>query len=383
LEFDEVIELRKKVTILVNDLDSGGAERVVSVLLNMLYNRYDITLCMMHDIIFYDIPSDIKIKIVGNSKLSDNGLIKLLKLPLVAWRFKRLNQDADISISFLSRSNYINILAKLFGMGGKIIISERSMPSLQYGNSLQGVINRGLIKLLYNRADIVFANSKGNARDLENSFNIKDVKVVYNIFNIDRIVNLSKRYAILDSSRFNFITIGRLDEGKNHKLLIEAIKEVNANLYIIGDGILKEELEEHIINLELEDRVFLLGKQKNPYKYISKANCFLFASKREGFPNVLVEALACKLPIISTDCKSGPREILAPDSDITCQLKDKVEVANYGILTPINSKDKMVEAMGVIQNSQKLRESYIKKSLKRAMEFNKDKIIDEFIKIIE
>ncbi len=375
--------MKKKLSILVNDLDSGGAERVISILLDMLNSRYDITLYMMHNIIFYDIPKDIKVVVINGSKLEDSGVIKLLKLPLLAWRYKRLNQNSAVSLSFLSRSNYINIFAKLFGMKGKVVVSERAMPSLQYNNSLQGYINRFLIKTLYKRADIVFANSKGNAVDLINNFKIEDVKVIYNIFNIDRIVNLSNRYALLDNSRFNFITIGRLDEGKNHQLLIKAIKEIDANLYIIGDGVLREELESLIKELNLEDRVFLLGKHKNPYKYISKADCFLFASKREGFPNVLVEALACRLPVISTDCQSGPREILAPESDVNFQLREIVEVANYGILVSINSKEKMVEAMEVIKNSQKLRDSYKKKSLKRAMEFNKDRIIDEFIKIID
>ncbi len=375
--------MKKKLSILVNDLDSGGAERVISILLDMLNSRYDITLYMMHNIIFYDIPKDIKVVVINGSKLEDSGVIKLLKLPLLAWRYKRLNQNSAVSLSFLSRSNYINIFAKLFGMKGKVVVSERAMPSLQYNNSLQGYINRFLIKTLYKRADIVFANSKGNAVDLINNFKIEDVKVIYNIFNIDRIVNLSNRYALLDNSRFNFITIGRLDEGKNHQLLIKAIKEIDANLYIIGDGVLREELESLIKELNLEDRVFLLGKHKNPYKYISKADCFLFASKREGFPNVLVEALACRLSVISTDCQSGPREILAPESDVNFQLREIVEVANYGILVSINSKEKMVEAMEVIKNSQKLRDSYKEKSLKRAMEFNKEIIIDEFIKIID
>ena len=373
---------KKKISILVNDLDSGGAERVVSLLLDMLHSRYDITLFMMHNIIFYNIPKDIKIVIVGNSKLEDSGFIKLLKLPLIAWQYRKLN-DSSISLSFLSRANYINIFAKLFGMKGRVIVSERSMPSLQYRGSLQGYINKLLIRLLYNRADMVFANSKGNALDLIENFKIRDVRVIYNIFNIDRIVNLSNRYAILDSNRFNFITIGRLDEGKNHKLLIDAIREIDANLYIIGDGVLRDDLVEHIINLGLEDRVFMLGKEKNPYKYLSKADSFIFASNREGFPNVLVEALACRLPIISTDCKSGPREILAPDSDETLQLNLKIEIAKYGILIPIDSVNKMREAMRTIIDNKKLREEYRKKAKERAMEFDKSRLIDEFINIIE
>jgi len=182
---------------------------------------------------------------------------------------------------------------------------------------------------------------------------------------------------------FNFVTIGRLDEGKNHQLLIKAMREVDGNLYIIGDGVLRRYLEQLIYTLNLTDRVFLVGKQKNPYKYLAKADIFLFSSNREGFPNVLVEALACEIPIISTDCKSGPREILAPDSDITFSLRNSIEIAKYGILTPINSLCKMVEAIEILKKNRKLMFEYKQKSLKRAREFHKDKIIDDFINMIE
>jgi len=372
--------MRQKLSILVNDLDTGGAERVVSILLNTLHNRYDITLFMMHNIIFYDIPQDTKIVIVGNSKLSDSGLIKLLKLPYLAWKYKKLKRDTSTSISFLSRSNYINILAKLFGMRGKIIVGERAMPSLHYKDGLQGKINKILMKKLYPKADLVFANSMGNALDLEKNFGISDVKVIHNPFDIEKIVNLSKEKAQLKEG-FNFITIGRVDKGKNHKLLINAMKEIDANLYIIGDGVLKEELSNLIKELGLSNRVFLLGKQKNPYKYLSKADCFVFASNREGFPNVLVEALTCGLAVISTDCKSGPREILAPNTDVTFEVYNRIELAEFGILTPVNREDKMIEAMNLLKDNKKLINSYREKSLKRAMEFDKDKIIDEFINI--
>jgi N-acetylgalactosamine-N,N'-diacetylbacillosaminyl-diphospho-undecaprenol 4-alpha-N-acetylgalactosaminyltransferase len=372
--------MREKLSILVNDLDTGGAERVVSILLNSLQDRYDITLFMMHDIIFYDIPKDTKIVIVGNSKLSDSGLIKLLKLPYLAWRYKKLNKNSSTSISFLSRSNYINILAKLFGMRGKVIVGERAMPSLHYKYGMQGKINKFLMKKLYPKANLVFANSMGNAIDLEQNFGISDVKVIYNLFDIEKIVTLSKEKAELKDG-FNFITVGRLDDGKNHQLLINAIKEVDANLYIIGDGVLREKLSSLIKELGLSNRVFLLGKQKNPYKYLSKADCFVFASKREGFPNVLVEALACNLAVISTDCKSGPREILAPNTDVTFEVYNRIELAEFGILTPVNREDKMIEAMNLLKDNKKLLDSYQEKALKRAMEFDKDKIIDEFIEI--
>ncbi len=372
--------MKQKLSILINDLDTGGAERVVSILLYMLIERYDVTLYMIHDIVFYDIPKDVKLVKVGNANLNDSGLLKLLKLPILGWQYKKINNLSLISISFLSRSNYINIFAKLFGMQGRVIVSERAMPSLQYSNNMQGKINKFLIKNLFNSADLVLANSKGNAIDLEKNFAIKNITVINNLFDINKIVKLSKEVAPL-GDKFSFITIGRLDEGKNHKLLIESMKSIEARLYIIGDGMLRERLQQQIEKLGLTRKVFLLGKQKNPYKYLSKADCFIFSSNREGFPNVLIEALACKLPIISTDCKSGPREIIAPFTDVNFQITEDIEVAEYGILTPTNNINSMIKAMNQIKNSENLRKKYIKKSTIRAMEFDKDRIIEEFIDI--
>ena len=170
----------------------------------------------------------------------------------------------------------------------------------------------------------------------------------------------------------------KLFEQKNHKLVLSAIKEVEAFLYIIGDGVLKNKLESLIQEYNLENRVFLLGRQENPYKYLSKADCFLFSSNYEGFPNVLLEALSCNLPIISTDCLSGPREILAPNSDLKFQLKDGIEFAKYGVLVPVNDVDKLKEAMNLMIADKDLRSRYKEKARQRAGDFDVKKIIKQY-----
>lgn len=121
--------------------------------------------------------------------------------------------------------------------------------------------------------------------------------------------------------------------------------------------------------------MILLGRQSNPYKYISQADCFVFSSNYEGFPNVLLEALACGLPIISTDCMSGPREILAPNSEPSFQIKDNIEDAEYGVLTPVDDSEKLAAAMEMMMEDESLRDSYRSKARHRAKEFDKDRII--------
>jgi len=379
---------KKKLSILIYSLSSGGAERVVSILLNELKNEFNITLFLMNKTIFHEIPKEINIIYLENSNPFENGIKKLLKLPLLAFKYKKIckNLKIDVSLSFMNRPNYINTLSKLFGNRSKVLISERAMPSLQHKYGIQGKINRVLIKYLYNISDKIIANSLGNSKDLIKNFSIKKEKLVtiYNPIEIERIKNSSKEKLKFNFDRFTFVTIGRLDIGKNHKFMIEAFSKIEnkkTQLLIIGDGELKNKLETEIKNLNLEDRVFLLGRQKNPYKYLLKSDCFLFSSKHEGFPNVLLEALACELPIISSDCKSGPREILAPNSDLNIKL-DKTEIAEYGILYPVDDEKNFVEAINTILNNQNLVYSYKKEAKIRLNSFRLQKIKKQFIKLI-
>jgi len=377
--------MKKRVAILIYSLASGGAERVVSILLHALKDEYDLTLVLMNDTCFYPIPKDIQVVYLENSNPHEHGIKKLLKLPLLGWRYKKLlhSHQFDLSISLMTRPNYINSLAKLLGSGVRTIISERSMFSLQYSyKNLQSFINRYLVKL-YNMADLIVTNSYGNREDLIESFQIQPpMTTIYNPLDLEQIQHLKDAPIPLEKERFTFVTVGRLDAGKNHQLLIEAIQPLNADLWIIGDGPLKEDLSSKIAELGLQERVKLLGRQKNPYAYLAKADAFLFGSNHEGFPNVLLEALACELPIISTDCKSGPREILAPDTDFRQQTQ-QIEMAHYGLLVPVGDVTQMREAMQKMVEDEKLRKELKKRAYERAKDFAIEKIVEQWRAVID
>lgn len=372
----------RKIVILINSLESGGAERVVSNLLNDFVDRYDCYLILIHKNIFYTLDSRVKILNLNEQK-NLLGIKKFLRLPILAYKLSKLIKEYkfDQVISFLSRSNYINILSNIL-IKHETIINERAMPSLQYEYGINGKINKILIKTLYPRACLCLSNSYGNMMDLKNNFNVVKIEYIHNLFDIETIEELSKKDIEFQKKRFTFVTVGRLDSGKNHKLLIEAVKDFNADLWIIGDGELKEGLQKYINELNLNDKVYLLGKKENPFSFLSKADCFVFSSNYEGFPNVLVEALACGLPIISTDCQSGPREILAPTSNISFQLNDKIEFAEYGVLTPIRNVEKLKEAMNLMINDENLRKNYQDKAKQRANDFKIEKIIKQYERIL-
>ena len=138
-------------------------------------------------------------------------------------------------------------------------------------------------------------------------------------------------------------------------------------------------------NLNVQNRVHFLGKKNNPYKYLKKSDIFILSSDNgEGFPNVLLEALTCNIPVISSDCLSGPREILAPDTDINKQLKkgDDIELAKYGILYPVGDIEKLTKAIKLLTSDRKLREEYSLKGIERAKDFSVEKIIEEYKKVL-
>ena len=383
--------MKKKVFILINTLGTGGAERVVSLLIHNWKTRYDITLVLLTDIIEYDLPKNISI-VCLKQPFMENGFLTTLKLPLLAWRYKNLckKRGADVSLSFLKRPNYINCLGKLMGNKAKIIISERSYFSefLKMHALLQKILSKFLTKKLYPFADKIIVNSKLIKFDLEKNFNIHaPYSVINNPMNLALMERLSKEEADFPNDKsFNFINVGAFRREKNHKNLIEAfskIKHLNVKLFLLGHRFLKEDLIAKVKEMQLESKIIFLGFDTNPYKYFSKCDCFVLPSDFEGFPNALVEAMACGLSVISTDCRSGPREILAPDTDPEANLTNHIEVAEYGILVPVKNPQLLSEAMELMVKNKELHESLRQKAKARSADFESGKIIEQFVEAIE
>ena len=384
--------MKKRLSVVMYSMVGGGAERVVSVLLEELKEKYDITLVMMRKKIDYGIPKEIKVVFLEDSHPDEHGIFKLMKLPLLAWKYAKFCQKnkIDLSMSFTTRPAYFSIFSRWLGNKSKIIINESTTPSMMYkSNALVSKINKFLIRTLYPHSDLIIANSEGGKLDLIQNFSIEStqIKVIYNPCDLETIRTKSKQVVDLVAlDRYTFISAGRLDAGKNHTMLINAFAQVNnkdTQLFILGEGILKDELKKLIYDLSLEKRVFLLGFDANPYKYFSKADTFVFASNYEGFPVVLIEALTCGLPMISTDCKSGPRELLAPTSDVEKHLQNKLERAEFGILTPVGNTNLLTKAMDMMVEDKNLQDEYRKKSENRVESFSQYKIIPQFANILD
>jgi len=377
-----------RLGILIYSLSGGGAERVVSYLVSYcIQNHIDVHLILMNPGIKYDIPENTKIHYIEKSKATESGVIKALKIPFLAFKYAKLVKQLQLthSLSFLTRPSFINVLSrKLTSYDFKVITNERAFPSLQYSyKGFQSTFNKKMIKTLYKKSDMVISNSYGNAGDLVNNFEVPSQKmqVIHNPIDLEKIDNIDSIEGFFDTSKFNMVTLGRLDIGKNHMMLIKALHKLQnpqLKLYILGSGDMQEELEDLINKLDVNSQVILLGFDPNPYKYLKSADLFVFGSNHEGFPNVLLEAMACELPILTTNCQSGPSEIM----ELKHPKDNDIMLTDYGILTPIKHVDAMAKGMDYFIKNRTFVKECVTNGKKRIKDFEKDSILEDYIDLI-
>ncbi|TBR78592.1 glycosyltransferase [Campylobacter novaezeelandiae] len=362
----------QKLAIFIYSLGSGGAERVVATLLPILNMKFEVHLILMNDKISYKIP-ECKIHFLEKSYPNENSLMKFLKLPFLALRYKKLCKELNINTQFvfLNRPNYIALLSRVFGLKTKLVINECTTPSVMYAKkNFTSFINKALIYFLYPKADLILPNSKGNLEDLVQNFNIKKEKcnILYNAIDIENIEKQSLEPIEL-KDKF-ILSVGRLDKGKNHALLIRAYARLKTDLklIILGEGVLKDELEGLIFQLNLKGKVLLLGFDNNPYKYMSKCEFFAFASVFEGFSNVLIESLACSCAVVCTDHQSGARELFGDNE--------------FGLLVEVDNEESMYKGLKLMLEDTNLKNTYKNKAKQRASEFDKIKIARDALKYL-
>lgn len=392
----------KNIAIIISSLKGGGAERVVSnITMNLPKDKYKIYLILFDSSsIAYPYTGEL---IDIDIKANNNPFMKTINFIRRYFRIKKIKRKykIDTSISFLGGPNLLNILTK---NKDKVVVSVRGYMSKQ-SKGIYTWIGKRLMKKTYNNADMVVAVSNLIKNDLITNYNINENKVltIYNPYDLEKISNLSQD-PIEDEYNSIFkgkvvITVGRLNHLKGHWHLIRAFKKIsdydeNIKLVILGEGELRKYLQGLIDNLNLNNNVYLLGFKNNPYKYIKKSSIFVLPSLSEGFPNALAEAMACGIPVISSDCKSGPREILAPGTDIEFQCTEK-EYAQHGILIPVcdgkhyNCEDQLAKEESIMSdailellNDEELYERYSVESIKRVKNFEIDTIIKEWEEII-
>lgn len=386
---------KKNIVLLIPQLRHGGAERVVSRLSFLLKEDFNIKVVVFDDsIVTYKVGCEVISLDVPSS--SENSVFsKILNVMKRVLKFKKIkrNNNIDITYSFGDTANIVNVFSK--GKDKKLI-SIRGYKRIRTGKTL---VERLLLKpisvYICNKADKVVSVSELITQTLIKEYRLPTEKVftIHNGYDLDTIRELSKES--LDESdekifekKNVIISAGTFRHEKGYWHLLKAFsivlnKKEDMLLVILGTDFNNN--KERVLNLakqlKIEQSIVFLGYKENPYKYFSKSNVYVLSSVFEGFPNALVEAMSCGLPVVAADCPSGPREILSSTFDINEDFKG-IKYSEYGILTQrmsakenyepsILEKDDIHLAEGIIELlDEKNREEFSKKSLQRSNDFD-------------
>ena len=364
---------KKKITFIIPSLVSGGAERVLIHLINHLNKeKYSICLVLFENILDYKKDLRFSGEIVCLDKKSRWDFFKLIfKL-----RKTLRTYQPDVVLSFLYYTNIVTVMASLFFKRKfKLILCERNYPPEYLQKDRLVYLKKWLMRFTYRKADKILTVSKSIARVLEKDFNIKSekIKTIYNPVVLEEIKDKYQKemkHPFFEDERAQIIiSVGRLVEQKRVDRLLRAFslvrkKQDRVYLIILGEGELRKELENLSLELRVDKWTDFVGFQSNPYAWIRKADIFVLSSDFEGFPNVILEAMACGTPVVSTDCPSGPNEIIVNGKN--------------GILVPTEDEKAMAEAILKLLTNDNLRKRFFEEGKKKAETLRIEKILPQY-----
>ena len=302
--------LEKKIIIFMPSIEGGGVEKNLFLISNYLSGKFK-NLSIITTSFKFKKRFKKKIRIIGPKiNFFDNfgRLIKYLICSLYLL-FEILKNRDCLIISF--QGNIFAILISKL-MNKKIIVRANSAPA----GWIDNFFKKNFFKAVYNSADLIIVNSKAFKKNFEKLFNLK-VTYIYNPLNKKEILNKSKKKInkiFKKSDNLKIVNIGRLVDQKNQILLLKVLsslkKILNFKLIIIGSGKFKKNLENYARTNGIIKSIKIIDYTNNPYPYVQSSEIMIHVAKYEGLPNVLIETQLLKKFIISSDCPTGPKEIL-------------------------------------------------------------------------
>ena len=365
---------QKKIFLISNTLSAGGAERMLLNLASELSQipSFSITFITTsgHTPSFFNVPEGIK-HISLSSAHTKNIALHILQFIKKTFKLRQLfqKQNAEIIvISFLENINILNIISTL-GLRAKSIISIRNHP--QYKSVPFWI--KLLRRLFYPVAETLVVQTESIKKWCTDRKLNKNIIVIPNFLSheFDQ-MKLSPKLTNEDLPYF--FSIGRLHEQKGFDTLLEAIaillqKGLQAKCKIIGTGPQLDNLKIKISKLHLNEIVTIIAPIRDAKLLYQQGNIFILSSKYEGFPNVLLEAMSMGIPVISTNCPSGPSEII--ENNIN------------GILVPVNDPQSMALAMEKLISDPELCLKLAKEATKVSIRYHRSSIIKMWIDCIK
>jgi glycosyltransferase involved in cell wall biosynthesis len=316
------------------------------------------------------IPEDVPVHVLGVNEENPLEMFKIVS------RLRRVVRELTPQILF-SMLWYANICAILAvkGLPTRSVISERIWTPYEIsdGTVLKALrpIKKFLLEIFYRHADHVVAVSSGIAEELCKNFGVrkKRVSIIHNPVPILHLVEQSRSGENpWREEGFKIVSMGRLTAQKGHDHLIRALgklpKETNFHLQILGEGPDEALLKGLVEECGLQGKVTLAGFVGNPFVYLVNADLFVLASRAEGFPNALVEAMCFSIPVIAADCPTGPSEILLGG-----------EVAP---LVPVDDVEKLSVALKRMMDDDFFRQGVVSRVEKRIQDFSASLILARY-----
>lgn len=361
----------QRVAIYMPTLGGGGAERGMANLANGLCERgieTDLVLCRREGSYLADAHPDISIHALGGGRI-----IRSL-LPLARYLKER---EPDVLISALPSTIVVGRMALwLAGVSTAFIGSVQNTtgrivedPSTSWKKRFILEVFRRVLPTL----DHVSGVSKGVARDTERFAGLSCVSVVHNPVVTEATLEKAEREVphpwLSDEALDVILAVGRLHPQKNYPLLLDAVARLsterpNVRLIILGTGEQEAEIRKRIVENGIEDRVCLHGYTDNPFAFYAHADVFALSSDWEGLPTVLIEAIACGCPPVSTDCPSGPEEILRGGA--------------IGELVPVGDLDAFTAGLERTLDAQ----PDVEGLRRRGQEYGVDQVVDDYLSLL-
>ena len=312
----------KRVGILVNSIGFGGNERSAVNIANAIRERFSVSVITQEDCgnhygyegRVFNLNTPCAKTIIGKAL---NSLRRIIRLKRIIQK-----EQIDTLLIILPVSNPINYLSYRC----KKIVSCRDCGDLLRRTDKYVRMTKC--------SDLMICNSLEQVGILKNAApgEAEKITYIYNILDIDKIERLKNERLDAPTRAFMegtqcIVCTGRFAPAKGLNNLLKAFSILvknydNVKLILVGDGELRGKIQALIEDLHLNEKVMLPGFQDNPFKYIANADLFVLSSFYEGFPNVLVEAMACGTPVIAADCPSGPAEILKGNTEHGCEIKE-------------------------------------------------------------